>query len=216
MRPRLATRRGVLAGGLAFAAAGARAAPFRSEPDDMAIGRANAPVTVVEYASVGCPHCAAWNNEVFPLFKAKYVTTGKARFVVRECLTGSAELATAGFLLARCAGPAKYFQVVDAIYKAQASLFNGGADAGTTLKGIGKDAGLTDAKVDACLSDQAGLDALNARNDRHANVDKVGSTPTFVIGEKRIEGYASLAALDAAIAAARRTRAAHPIRHRRR
>jgi protein-disulfide isomerase len=203
---RATTRRGALAGVLAFAALGAQARPLPLEPDDMALGSPRAPVTVIEYASVGCPHCAAWNNEVFDKFRAKYVATRKVRFVVRECLTGDADLATAGFLLARCADPSKYFQVIDAVYKAQPRLFDGGADVGATLKDIGHGAGLTDERIEACLGDQAALTALNARSDRHATEDKVDSTPTFVIGATRIDGYASLAQLDAAIAAQLRRR----------
>jgi protein-disulfide isomerase len=197
------TRRGALGGALALAATSAWAASFRPEADDMSIGDPKARLTVVEYASVGCPHCARWNNEVFAAFKAKYVDTGKVRFVVRECLTGDPELAAAGFLIARCAGPAKYFDVIEQVYARQASMGQPGADSGAILRDIAKDAGLDGAKVDACLADKAALDALNDRNDRHANEDKVNSTPTFEIGGRRIEGYATLAQLDAAIAAAR-------------
>jgi protein-disulfide isomerase len=201
--PGRSTRRGALGGALALAATGAWAASFRPEPDDMALGNPKARVTVVEYASVGCPHCAKWNNEVFAAFRAKYVDTGKVRFVVRECLTGDPELAAAGFLVARCAGPDKYFQVIEAVYAQQASMYEPGADTRALLRDIGKTVGLDDAKIDACLADQAALDALNARNQRHADDDKVNSTPTFDIAGKRIEGYATLAQLDAAIAAAR-------------
>ena len=203
MTPASATRRGALAGALALAATGVWAAPFQPEPDDMAIGDPKARVVVVEYASVGCPHCAKWNNEVFAAFKAKYVDTGQVRFVVRECLTGDPELAAAGFLLARCAGPDKYFDVIDQVYARQVSLGEPGADTSAILHEIGRAAGLDDGKIDACLADKAAIDALNDRNDRHAGDDKVAATPTFDIGGKRIEGYATLAQLDAAIAAAR-------------
>jgi protein-disulfide isomerase len=195
-----------LAGALALAAAGAsggaRAGGFVPEPDDMAIGDPRARVTVVEYASVGCPHCAKWNNEVFPAFKAQFIDRGIVRFVVRECLTGSRDLAVAGFMLARCAGPSKYFQVIEAIYRRQMEIFQTSG----ILHQIGTDAGLTPTAFDACLSDQSGLDAFQARAQRHADVDKVDSTPTFEINGTRIEGEASLKDLAAAIAAARRGR----------
>jgi protein-disulfide isomerase len=199
----LASRRAALGGALAFFALAANAAPAKLEPDDMALGAPKAPLTVIEYASVGCPHCAAWNNEVFPAFKAKYVDTGQVRFVVRECLTGDADLAAAGFLVARCAGKAKYFQVIDAIYRQQASMYQPGAKPTEILRAIANGAGLTDAQYNACLDDQKGLQALNARSERHAEQDKVSSTPTFDVGGQLLDGYQSLAQLDAAIAAAR-------------
>jgi len=187
-----------LAAGVAFADS-----PPAHEPDDMAIGSPRARVTVIEYASVGCPHCAAWNNTVFPDFTAKYSAPGGARFVVREMLTGVPAIATAGFMLARCAGPAKYFQVVDAIYHRQADMFQSGAAAGPILEQIAKSAGLDDAAFQACISDQKGLDALNARVQRHVDEDKVDSTPIFFVGGQRYEGEQTLAQLATAIHAAR-------------
>ncbi|MFI4936691.1 MAG: thioredoxin domain-containing protein, partial [Caulobacterales bacterium] len=124
------TRRSALAGATALAAAPAWAKPAAGHPDDMALGDPRARVTVVEYASVGCPHCAHWNNEVFAAFKAKYIDTRKVLFVLRECLTGDPDVAAAGFLLARCAGKDKYFQVVDAIFHGQASMYDPGNSAG--------------------------------------------------------------------------------------
>ena len=94
--------------------------------DDMSLGNANAPVTVIEYASVSCTHCAAWNKEVFPAFKAKYIDTGKVNYVSREALTGEPRLANAGAMLARCAGKDKYFQVTEALYNAQTTIFQTG------------------------------------------------------------------------------------------
>src|SRR5262252_4432484 len=85
--------------------------------DEMTMGSPTAKVTVVEYASVACPICARFNNEVFPEFKKKYIDTGKVRWVSREALTGNPALAASGFLLARCAGKDKYFQVTDAVYR---------------------------------------------------------------------------------------------------
>ena len=93
---------------------------------DRWIGKANAPVTVFEYASVTCPHCGRWNAEVWPAFKAKYVDTGKVRFVLRELPTEPAVVATGGFMLARCAPPAKYFDVIDALLAGQQAVFESG------------------------------------------------------------------------------------------
>ena len=202
-----ATRRLLIGAALALAAGAASAAGVpASEPDDMALGSARAPVTVIEYGSVGCPHCAAWAHTVFPAFKAKYVDTGRVRFVLREMLTGSPALASAGFMLARCAGPAKYFQVVDLIYRRQAAMFAGDAKLGPALDEIAKAVGMSEDTFEACISDQKGLDAVNARNLRHVNQDGIDSTPTFFVGGKLYESEMTLPQLATAIAAARRGR----------
>jgi protein-disulfide isomerase len=197
-------RLGVLGLAVALAAlAGAAHAVPASEPDDMALGSPKAPVTVIEYASVGCPHCAAWNNEVFPTVEAKYVATGKARLVVREMLTGDEAIAAAGFMLARCAGPAKYFPMIDAIYRRQDSMFERGAQPEAILRDIAKTAGgMSDADFDACLADQKGLDAVNARNTRHLNVDNIDSTPTFFVNGQRLVGELAPGDLENAVHAA--------------
>jgi protein-disulfide isomerase len=191
-----------LALGLMLIAGSAFAVPA-TEPDDMALGSAKAPVTVIEYASAGCPHCAAWANDVFPAFKAKFIDTGKARLVLREELTGSQAIAAGGFMVARCAGPDKYFAVLDAIFARQQQMF--GEMAGAVLEDIGeKDGGLTDDQFKGCIDDQAGLDELNARSNRHLGQDGVESTPTFFVGDAKFVGDATLDQLGAAIAAARR------------
>jgi protein-disulfide isomerase len=188
-------------GGVALAsmAAMAQAAPKPGAGADMAMGNPKAPVTIVEYASVGCPHCAVWARQVFPALKAKYIDTGKARFVLREMLTGNSEMAAAGFLTARCAGPAKYFQVVEGVYAAQEKLEQEGPG---PLRAIAKSAGLNDAQFDACLGDASALAALQARSNLAAEVDKINGTPTFVTNGRKYDGEQSLADLDTAIAAA--------------
>ncbi|MDQ2861877.1 MAG: DsbA family protein [Pseudomonadota bacterium] len=188
--------------GLSVLAGGASAAGPTLRADDMALGNPRAPVTVIEYASVGCPHCGTWAREVFPAFRKTWIDTGKARFVFREMLFGDPDLAAAGFLTARCAGPGKYFQVVDAIFAAQPKIA-AGAEPAATLRGIAKDAGLNGAQFDACVADKGALAALQARGLRHETVDKITGTPTFVVGARTLEGEQSLAQLGAAIAAAR-------------
>lgn len=179
--------------GVAFAlaalAGASRAAVPAHEPDDMALGSPKAPITIIEYASVGCPHCAAWNNQVFPSIRTQYIATGKARLVVREELTGDASLAAAGFMLARCAGPAKYFPVTWAIYQRQESMFQPGAQEEDILRDVaGKVGGLSKPAFDACIADKQALAAVNARSDRHLKVDKIESTPTFFVNGRQLEG----------------------------
>ena len=194
-----------LGAALALCASLALAAVTDPQADDMSLGRPAAKVTVIEYASVGCPHCAKWANEVFPAFKAKYVDTGKVRFVMRELLTGDPTLAAAGFMVARCAGPDKYFDVVDGVFQHQAEMFAPGASRGDLLAAVARSAGMTDAAFQTCLTTQANLDALNARADRH-HQDGIDSTPTFFVGDQRLDGEAPLDQLGAAIHTAERRR----------
>jgi protein-disulfide isomerase len=192
---------------LVFAAAAlmttAADTPYRYKPaeGDMTLGKADAPVTVIEYASVACPHCATWDNEVFTAFKSKYIDTGKVRFVFREMLTADPQLAGAGFITARCAAPEKYFDVVHAIMRQQADIYKGRELRGPLLA-IAKNAGLTEEAWTACLGNDAMIDALNARSDRNAALDSIEGTPTFVVNGVKVAGDVSLAALDKAIAAA--------------
>jgi protein-disulfide isomerase len=172
-----------------------------SEPDDMVMGSAKAPVTVIEYASASCPHCARFNNDVFPALKTKYVDAGKVRWVFREFLTPPPELAAAVFMTARCVGPAHYFAVIDAAFHAQEKIYSTG-DLMTPLRKIATDNGLDDKAFQACLGDQKGFDALNARVERYATRDQIRSTPTFLIGGARLEGEQTLQALETAIAKA--------------
>jgi protein-disulfide isomerase len=174
-----------------------------AQADDMSLGNPQAKVQVVEYASASCPHCARWDMEVFPAFKAKYVDSGKVRYTLKEYLTDPEAIAAAGFLLARCAGKDRYFQVVDAVFKGQQEMVES-KDVKGVLARIAKDpGGLSEAQFDACMRDTAAEKALAARVDRHEHVDKVESTPTFIINGKRTEGEMTLPELDAAIAQAK-------------
>lgn len=167
--------------------------------DDMSMGNPNARVTVIEYGSASCTHCAHFNNDIFPAFKAKYVDTGRVRYVFREFLTEPVNLAAASFILARCAGRDKYFSVLDAVFHAQADIYKTG-DATPIMHKIAADAGLSEEKASACLSDKAALDALNARVQGYVDNDKITGTPTFFVDGRRMEGVQTLDKLDAAIA----------------
>jgi protein-disulfide isomerase len=193
------TLAGAALGGCAKTAADPAAAP---QADDMSLGDPKAKVAVIEYASASCPHCARWNAEVFPIFRAKYVDTGKVSYTLREYLTDPQALAAAGFMLARCAGKDRYFPVIDAVFKGQDEMVQS-HDVRGVLARIAKDpGGLSEAQLDACMRDTAAEKALTARVERHLHVDKVTSTPTFIINGKRTEGEMTLPELDAAIAQA--------------
>ena len=170
--------------------------------DDMSLGNPNAKVTVIEYASVACPHCADWDINVFQAFKTKYIDTGRVHYIAREALVHDPAIAAAGFLTARCAGKDKYFQVVDAIYHGQAEMESSGNPRATLLN-IAKSAGLTEAQFNACINDEKALAAINARWQKYIDEDKINSTPTFVINGKVYDsGEMPMPQLDAAIAAA--------------
>jgi len=174
--------------------------------DDMSLGNPDSKVTVIEYASVGCPVCGRWDTDVFPAFKAKYIDTNKIHYVFREMLVGGSEevnLGASGFLLARCAGKDKYFAVTDAIFHVQPDIYGGKVDAHTGLLNVAKSVGLSEDQFNACINNDAALTALNQRAQDHAVNDHIDSTPTFVVnGTALTPGYHPLSDLDAAIAAA--------------
>jgi protein-disulfide isomerase len=173
--------------------------------DDMSLGNPAAKVTVVEYASASCSHCARWNNDVFPAFKAKYIDTNKVNYVYREFLTPPVQVAAASFLLARCAGKDKYFQVVDSVYRSQEEMFTTGDFRGVLLR-IGQSAGMDEAQFNACVTNEDSLKALNARVEKYQKEANITGTPTFMVNGKKVGGEdggeVSLAQLDAAIAEA--------------
>ena len=162
---------------------------------DMALGPANAPVTITEYASMTCPHCAAFNAEVFPKIKSTYIDTGKIRYVFREFPLDIK--AAAGSMLARCIAKddaGKYFAVVDMLFRQQSDWVM--KNTTETLTRIGKQAGLSEKAVEDCLKDQALLDKIAADQKYAAEVLKVNSTPTFFINGDVIKGEASFDEFD--------------------
>ncbi|WP_411287062.1 DsbA family protein [Phenylobacterium sp.] len=195
------TRRHAIAGA-AFLAALAGAAWAATPTGDMSLGNPKAPVKVVEYASLTCNHCAAFNNDVFPAFKAKYIDTGKVHYTLKELLTSPPQVAAAGFLMARCAGPSKYFKVVDEVFRSQDRWQNGQIK--PIFVEIAKANGMTEPQFEACIADQPAQVALNERVRKVVEEDKVTGTPTFLINGKQLAGgVPTLADLDAAIAAAK-------------
>jgi protein-disulfide isomerase len=210
LRP-LALAAALLAGlGLAAAAQAQAVAPITAE--DFTLGNPKAKVTVIEYASASCPHCARFNNDVFPAFKAKYIDTGKIYYAYRPFLTQPTAVAAAGALVARCAGKAKAFAVIDAFFQGQQHMYDTN-DLRSGVLAAGKAGGLSETQVDACLADDAAIQTLNAHVKTYVEQDKIDSTPTFVINGQRLVGEQTLAELDAAIAKAQPPSPAH---HRRR
>ena len=157
---------------------------------DMALGPANSPVTITEYASMTCSHCANFNETVFPKLKSEFIDTGKIRFVFREFPLDIK--AAAGSMLSRCIAKddaAKYFAVTDMLFRQQNDWVV--KNTTETLTRIGKQAGLSQQQVEDCLKDQALLDKIAADQKFAAEVLKVNSTPTFFINGEMLKGETS-------------------------
>ena len=169
---------------------------------DMSLGNPAAKVTVMEFASLGCPICSKWNNDLFAAFKTKYIDSGKVHYVLKEFSTGDAPVAAAGFLLARCAGKDKYFQVVDAVFRQEADLLetDRNAEKRDRLVKVAQSAGIPETQFDACTSNDDSLKAFNDRVEAAAKQYNIDSTPTFIINGKTFTGYQDLPAMDKAIA----------------
>jgi protein-disulfide isomerase len=165
---------------------------------DLVLGSDKAPVTVVEYASMTCPHCAHFAEKTFPDFKKKYIDTGKVRYVLREFPLDP--LAAAGFMLARCAGETdkdRYYAMVDTLFRQQATWI---VDKPLPqLLNIAKQAGFSKESFDSCLANQKLLDSIEAERQHAIDGYKVQSTPTFFINGSRHVGALSIDEISKAI-----------------
>jgi protein-disulfide isomerase len=162
---------------------------------EMALGSPSAPITIVEFSSLTCPHCAAFAENVFPMLQTKYIDTGKVRFVSREF---PLEIKAAGAsMLARCAAAGdatRYFEAVTMLFKQQDDLIDHTTE---TLKAVGGQFGMTGDAVEACVKDQNLLDKLTADQKFAYEKLKVDATPTFFINGTRVKGAMSFEELDA-------------------
>jgi protein-disulfide isomerase len=166
---------------------------------DLVLGNADAPITVVEYASMTCGHCAHFHNTVWPKLKEKYVDTGKVRFIMREFPLDN--LAAAASMLARCAGDGKTYPLIAALFAKQDDW----AFVRTPLPELfkfAKQAGFTQESFDKCLTDQKLLDDISAIRSRAAETFGVGATPTFFINGKKMAAAPTLEEFDKAFASA--------------
>jgi len=163
-------------------------------PEKM-LGKADAPVTIVEYASMTCPHCATFHATTLPEIKTKYIDTGKARMIFREFPFDPR--AEAGFMLARCSED-KYFAMVDVLFKQQSNWARA-EDAQAALLQISKLAGFSQESFTACLTNQKLLEDIRAVRTRGADEFKVDSTPTFFINGDKYAGALTVGELSAII-----------------
>jgi protein-disulfide isomerase len=162
---------------------------------DMALGSKDAPVTIIEYASMTCPHCASFTKDVFPKIKSDYIDSGKVRFVFREFPLD--QVALAGSALARCVAKddaPKYFAVIDMLFKQQNDL---ATDALATINRIGKQAGFSEQMIKDCVQGDPAIQKgiLDVREHAYSKL-KVNSTPFFFVNGTPVKGETSFEAFE--------------------
>jgi protein-disulfide isomerase len=167
---------------------------------DLILGKADAPCTIVEYASMTCGHCGTFHTKVFPTIKEKYIATGKVRFIMREFPLDT--LAAAASMLARCAGGEKTIPMIDVLFSKQEDWAFQRQNAVPELFKIAKQAGFTQESFDKCLTDQALLDKISQGRERASKDFGVDSTPAFFINGKKLKDAPTIEAFDKAIAEA--------------
>jgi len=171
--------------------------PEASPLPDQVLGSATAPVTIIEYASLTCSHCATFHEKTFPTLKSKYIDTGKVRFILREFPFDP--VATAAFMLARCMPSDKYYPMVSSLFSTQRTWAFGSNPAQGLLT-VAKQAGMSEADFEKCLSDKE-LAAKVQAGVQYGNKELgIDSTPTFFINGKKVSGAISPEDLDKELA----------------
>jgi protein-disulfide isomerase len=166
--------------GLLLGAAGAAVPP--AGPADMALGRPDAPVTVIEYGSLTCPHCAAFDQGLFPRIKAEWVDTGKIRFVFRDYPRDRVDLKA--FQLAHCEQGRLFWPLIDAFFEEQPNWVRSRSPDAELIR-LGHLAGLPEAAAHACLADQS-LARASAASGQGGSRAGVTGTPTFFVNGQKI------------------------------
>lgn len=173
--------------------------------DDVVLGQADAPVTLIEYASTTCPHCAAFHALMWEELKTNYIDTGRVRFVFREFPTAPEAVAVAGFQIARCGGatPDQYFVRIGELFRQQQATFASGTMDGIRRKliEIGTATGLSEAQVNECINDPEGAARIR-RIAEGARPLGVNATPTLIINGETYGGALTWEGLQAALDAA--------------
>lgn len=152
---------------------------------DVVLGDPDAPVTVIEYASMTCPHCATFHTGTFETLKSEYIETGKVKFVVREFPFDP--LAAAVFMLARCSGDMRY-EVIDLFFETQRQWTAPNVNHFEEIRGLARQTGMTNEEFQTCLTDQQLLDGINAVKDHGYTELGVSGTPTFFVNGEKMDG----------------------------
>jgi protein-disulfide isomerase len=170
-------------------------------PIDQVLGKPDAPITVIEYASTTCSHCANFHKNTLPKFKTEWIETGKAKLIYRDFPTGPRGLSVGASMIAHCAGPDRYFGLLALIMEQQEKWMSS-ANPLVDLKKLAKLAGLGEDKVDDCLKRQDLANAINERAKEGHEKLGVESTPTLIVAGKVIPGAIPYDQLDKALKAA--------------
>jgi protein-disulfide isomerase len=169
------------------------------ELPENAIGKADAPVTIIEYSSMTCPHCASFHKEVLPQLKAKYIDTGKVRYIVREFPLDN--VAATASLLARCVEGDKYMEFVDLLYARQEDWAFKDQPL-PELQKFARQVGFTEERFNQCIRDEKALKHIEWVRERGNKQFGVRATPSFFVNGRRVRGAATLEKFDELIAAA--------------
>ena len=165
----------------------AHAADGDSYAIDQMMGKADAPVTIIEYASLTCPHCAHFAETTMAQVKKEWVDTGKAKFIYRDFPTGPAAISMVASMVTHCSGKERYFGVLDLLFRTQEKWISARSPV-DEIKRIVHLAGITDTDVDACLQHQDLMDSIRARAEDGAKRYDIESTPSLVINGKVLVG----------------------------
>lgn len=205
---RTPSRRAILAGlavtSILATAGRARAAdptyPTDVRPDDMVLGRSDAPITIIEYASLTCDHCARFHRDTLPQLKANWIDTGKARLVYRDFPLD--RLALRAAMLPHCAGPERYFAFLGALFQ-QHDQWAHAQDQTAALTRLVRLGGMSEAQVNACVGNPAmETKVLGSRMDAERRYE-VRSTPTFIVNGRKLTGALPYAEFDAILSGAK-------------
>ena len=159
--------------------------PFTVFPEDRVMGDANAPVTIIEYASMTCPHCAHFATEVLPAIKPVLIDSGKVRLVFRDYPLDA--LALRGAMLVRCAGNERAFGMIELLFSRQ-MVWAASPDPKAALLTIANQAGMNEAQFNACMDDKAVQDAVTQSRVTAEQAYKINSTPSFLVNGRLIVG----------------------------
>lgn len=170
---------------LASQPAQAAIVPVEEALSEMSLGPDNAPVTMIEYSSLGCPHCAAFHRETLPRIKKDYIETGKVRLVFRDFPLGTPALAAS--MIARCAGRDKFFGFIEIIFRSLAQ-WSRSRQPLAELARVARFGGMSETDVEECLKLQELLNGIRRIAAAAQEMHKVSSTPTFIIGKETISG----------------------------
>ncbi|MBR9826416.1 MAG: DsbA family protein [Alphaproteobacteria bacterium] len=175
---------------LALAACGGSGTSLsEASSTDRTKGSPDAPITMIEYSSVACGHCASFHNDVYPMIDRDYIETGQVQFVLREMLTGSTQFAVAGFTLAHCVPEDRYFDMIGLLFQQQEAIFRAAGGAGGPrgqYLAIARSMGLSEAEFNACLNDPE-INAAILANHEAAGAAGITGTPRFLFNGRMLD-----------------------------